>query len=197
MLYDRFSVKIRCFLNILFAMASLIPPIQRSIDLINSVNEWIGRAVSWLTLVMVLVTFAIVVLRYVFNVGWIAMQESVSYMHTMVFMLGAAYTLKHDGHVRVDIIYQRCSARTQAWIDFLGALMLLMPVAGFILYSSWEYVGNSWAIHESSRSSGGLPGVFLIKTLIPVMACLLFLQALALMLHSLLSSLGYNQTEAE
>ena len=148
---------------------------------------------------MVLVTFAIVVLRYVFNVGWIAMQESVTYMHTLVFMLGAAYTLKHNGHVRVDIIYQRCSLRTRGWIDLFGTLFLLLPVAGFILWSSWEYVGDSWAVHESSRSSGGLPGIFLIKTLIPTMACLLLLQGLSLAVHSLLTGLGHShsQTEAE
>jgi TRAP-type mannitol/chloroaromatic compound transport system permease small subunit len=171
--------------------------LQCCIGLIDSINEWIGRAVSWLTLVMVLVTFATVVLRYVFNVGWIAVQESVTYMHVMVFMLGAAYTLKQDGHVRVDIIYQRCSAKTQGWIDFFGALFLLMPVAGFILWSSWEYVDNSWAIHESSRNSGGLPGVYLIKTLIPVMAILLLLQGLSLAARSLMVGLGLTQVTSE
>ena len=112
-------------------------------------------------------------------------------------MLGAAYTLKHDGHVRVDIVFQRCSVRTQGWINLFGTLFLLMPVAGFILWSSWEYVGDSWAVKESSRSSGGLPGVFLIKTLIPTMACLLLLQGLSLAARSLLTGLGYSQTEVE
>ena len=178
-------------------MSSLIRITYQFINLIDSLNEWVGRTVSWLTLAMVLVTFAIVVLRYAFNVGWIAMQESVAYMHAIVFMVAAAYTLKHDGHVRVDIIYQRCSTKTKGWIDFFGALLLLMPVTGFILWSGWEYVGNSWAIKESSRNSGGLPGVYLIKTSILIMAGLLILQGLALAARSLLTGLGCTHEEGE
>jgi TRAP-type mannitol/chloroaromatic compound transport system permease small subunit len=151
--------------------------------------------VSWLTLAMVLVTFTIVVLRYAFNLGWIAMQESVAYMHALVFMLGAAYTLKHDAHVRVDIIYQRCSEKGRAWIDFFGVLLLLLPVACFILWNSWSYVIDSWSIQESSRNSGGLPGVFLLKTSILVMSILLVAQGLALALRSLLSLLDASQAQ--
>lgn len=174
-------------------MSRLIHCSQIFIDSIDSVNEWIGRMVSWLTLAMVLVTFAIVVLRYTFNIGWIAMQESVAYMHALVFMLGAAYTLKHDAHVRVDIIYQNCSEKGRAWIDFFGTLLLLLPVAGFIMCKSWGYVLDSWAVHESSRNSGGLPGVYLLKTSILVMSGLLILQGVALAVRSLLIALGASQ----
>lgn len=142
---------------------------------------------------MVVTTFIVVVLRYAFDLGWIALQESVSYMHAMVFMLGAAYTLKHNGHVRVDIFYQRCSDKTKAWIDCLGTLLLLMPVSGFIIWSSWEYVSDSWAVQESSRNSGGLPGVYLLKTTILFMAALLILQSIALFLQNLLIALGLNK----
>lgn len=142
---------------------------------------------------MVITTFVVVVLRYAFNIGWIALQESVLYMHAIVFMLGAAYTFKHNGHVRVDILYQRCSDKTRAWIDCLGTLLLLMPVSGFIIWSSWEYVSDSWAIQESSRNSGGLPGVFLLKTTILFMAGLLILQGVALFLQNLMIALGLNQ----
>jgi TRAP-type mannitol/chloroaromatic compound transport system permease small subunit len=145
---------------------------------------------------MVITTFIIVVLRYAFDIGWIAMQESVSYMHAFVFMLGAAYTLKHNGHVRVDIFYQRCSQRTQAWIDCIGTILLLMPVTGFILYSSWEYVADSWAIHESSRNSGGIPAVYLLKTSILLMAGLLILQSIALFLSNLLIALDLDQEQS-
>jgi len=169
---------------------------QLSIDAINCINEWVGKTISWLTLFMVITTFSIVVFRYAFNIGWIALQESVTYMHAIVFMLGTAYTLKHNGHVRVDIIYQRCSKKTKAWIDCLGTLFLLMPVTGFIIYSSWEYVSDSWAIQESSRNSGGLPGVYLLKTSILFMAGLLVLQSIALFLQNLLIALGVNQEEA-
>ncbi len=167
---------------------------QFCIAAINTANEWVGRTISWLTLFMVITTFIIVILRYVFDLGWIAMQESVSYMHAVVFMLGAAYTLKHDEHVRVDIFYQRCSIKTKAWIDCIGALCLLMPVCGFILWSSWEYVSDAWTILESSRNSGGLPGVFLLKTTILLMAGLLILQSIAVFLQNLITALDLEHT---
>lgn len=176
-------------------MSLLIKISRTCIISIDKMNEWIGRTVSWLTLAMVLVTFAIVIFRYAFNVGWIAMQESVAYMHTLVFMLGAAYTLKLDGHVRVDIIYQRFSVKGRAWIDLFGTLFLLLPVAGFILWSSWEYVSESWEIRESSRNSGGLPGVYLLKTSILTMAILLILQGISLALSSLMTALDFSSQE--
>ncbi|MGR9052014.1 MAG: TRAP transporter small permease subunit [Gammaproteobacteria bacterium] len=152
---------------------------------IDALNEWIGRAVSWLTLAMVLTTFLIVVLRYAFNFGSVPLQESVSYMHGLVFMLGAAYTLKADGHVRVDIFYQRFGEPVRAWIDCLGVLFLLLPVAGFMLWSGWEYVADSWSIRESSSNSGGLPGIYLLKSTILVTAVLLILQGLSLFIRKL------------
>ncbi len=171
-------------------MSSLIKNTTLCIQTIDAINEWVGKVISWLTLLMVLTTFIIVVLRYVFDIGWIFMQESVTYMHAVVFMLGAAYTLKHNAHVRVDIIYQKCSIKTRAWIDCIGTLLLLMPVTGFIIYSSWEYIADSWAIQESSRNSGGLPGVYLLKTTILFMAGLLILQSIALFFQNLLIALG-------
>ena len=123
------------------------------------------------------------------------MQESVAYMHALVFMLGAAYTLKIDGHIRVDILYQRLGVKGRAWIDLFGTLFLLLPVSGFILWSSWEYVGESWKIRESSRNSGGLPGVYLLKTTILTMAVLLILQGISLALSSLMTALGFSFQE--
>jgi len=153
---------------------------------IDALNEYIGRAVAWFTLAMVFLTFTIVVLRYLFNLGWIAMQESVTYLHAMVFMLGAAYTLKHDGHVRVDIFYSKLGPRGRAWVDLAGAILLLLPVAGFILLISWGYVSSSWSLLEGSREQGGLPGVFLLKSAIPALSILLLLQGLSQAIHSLL-----------
>ncbi|MBF0589544.1 MAG: TRAP transporter small permease subunit [Magnetococcales bacterium] len=146
------------------------------IDRLDRLNEWIGRTVSWLTLAMVLVTFAVVVLRYWFQVGWIAMQESITYMHATLFMLGAAYTLRHGGHVRVDILYRKWSPQRQAWVDLLGTLLLLMPMSLFILWISWSYVASSWSLHEGSREAGGLDGVWLLKGIILLMPLLLALQ---------------------
>ncbi len=160
---------------------------------IDQFSEWTGRAIAWLTLGMVLVTFAVVLLRYLFNTGWIAMQESITYMHALVFMLGAAYTLRHDGHVRVDIFYQKFSPRTRAWVDLLGTLLLLLPVTLFIAWVSWEYVSTAWALKEGSRETGGLPGVYLLKTAIPLMALMLLLQGTSLALRSLLVLLGHEE----
>lgn len=152
-------------------MHSLIDNIERFID-------WSGRAVSWLTLVMVIVTFIVVVLRYVFDIGWIALQESITYMHAMVFLVGASWAMQHDAHVRVDIFYSRFSTRTKAWVDLFGSLLLLLPVMIFIAWISWEYVIDSWEVLEGSREAGGLPAVFLLKSLIVVLAIMLILQAL-------------------
>ena len=183
-----YSVYNDLFIWILLSIAimdSFFSYLQQCARAIDTLNECIGRAISWLTLAMVIVTFSIVVLRYLFDISWVPMQESIIYMHSLVFMLGAAYTLKHDGHVRVDIIYQRCSVKVKAWIDFLGALLLLLPVAGFILWSSWEYVFDSWAISESSRNSGGLPVVYLLKTCLLLMSSLLILQGISLLISKL------------
>jgi TRAP-type mannitol/chloroaromatic compound transport system permease small subunit len=139
----------------------------------------IGQAVAWLTLAMVLVTFAVVVLRYAFDLGWIAMQESVTFMHALVFMLAAAWTLRHDGHVRVDIFYREMTPKARARVDLAGTLFLLLPVSVFILVTSWDYVAAAWSLREGSREAGGLPGVYLLKTAIPVMAGLLILQGIA------------------
>jgi TRAP-type mannitol/chloroaromatic compound transport system permease small subunit len=164
--------------------------------LVDALNERLGRAVSWLTLLMVGVTFLVVVLRYVFDLGWIAMQESVTYMHAVVFMLGAAFTLKHHGHVRVDIVYRRLGRRGRAWVDLFGGLLLLLPMCLFIAWISWDYVAASWGVTEGSREAGGLPGVFLLKTLILIMPVLLALQALAGVLRDVLFLVGRDAADS-
>lgn len=168
---------------------------QKIVQIIDRINDVIGRSISWLTLAMVLVTFLIVVLRYVFSIGWIAMQESVIYLHSIVFMLGAAYTLKQNGHVRVDIFYEKIGPRSRAWIDLLGAALLLVPLCLFIIVISWRYVSLSWSLLEGSRDAGGLPAVFLLKTTIPVMAGLVMLQGIAQGLRSILILRGQPMTE--
>ncbi|MFK8047298.1 MAG: TRAP transporter small permease subunit [Halioglobus sp.] len=138
-----------------------------------------GRLLAWLSLCMALLTALIVILRYGFNVGSITSQEAVIYMHGCLFMLGAAYTLKTDGHVRVDILYRNFSLRTRAWINSLGGIIFLIPLCLFILGVSWNYVLESWAIREVSPEPGGIPAVFLLKSLLPVMAINLLLQGIA------------------
>jgi len=167
------------------------PETQRSLtrlaERLEAVNERIGRGLAWLAAAMVAVMFAVVVLRYVFDLGWIAMQESVSYMHGLLFTLGAAYTLGHDGHVRIDIFYQRFTPRQRAWVELAGTLLLLLPTAGVIAWLSWGYVVQSWTLLEGSDASGGLPGVFLIKTALVVMPALLVLQGAAQALRSVIT----------
>ena len=160
--------------------------IERLADRLDAIAELTGRAVSWLTLAMVLVTLAVVTLRYLFDIGSIALQESITYLHAVVFMLGAAYTLKHDDHVRVDIFYQQRSVKVRAWINLIGTVLLLIPVCVFIFVSSLDYVTAAWSIREGSREAGGLDGVYLLKTIIPLMACLLLLQGFAVALRSVL-----------
>jgi len=174
-------------------MFSVFSFFQRSAQAINGLNELLGRCVSWLTLAMVLVTFTIVCLRYLFNLSWVGLQESIIYMHSLVFLLGAAYTLKHNGHVRVDIVYQRCTPRVKAWIDFWGTLLLLLPVAGFIFWSSWEYVLDSWEISEESRNSGGLPFIYLLKSCLLLMSALLVLQGIALLFEKIIELFKEHQ----
>ncbi len=146
---------------------------------LDRISELTGHGVAWLTLLMVILTFLIVVLRYGFDSGWIALQESVSWLHACVFMLGASYALKNDSHVRVDIFYQRFSPRGRAWVDLLGSLLLLLPVCLFIFLASWDYVLGAWEIGEASAETGGLPALYLLKSLLLIMPVLLILQALA------------------
>lgn len=154
---------------------------------IDRFNIQIGRATAWLTLIMVVVMFAIVALRYVFDTGWIWLQESVNWMHAAVFMLAAAYTLARDEHVRVDIFYRDFPPRRKAIIDATGILLLLLPVSVFLLWSSWGYVAASWEIREASREAGGLvfPLVPLLKSFIPIMAIMLLLQGIGMLSRAL------------
>ncbi len=151
---------------------------------IDRLNELIGRWIAWLTLFMVLVTVVIVVLRYGFNIGFIWMQESVRFMYAAVFLLGAGYTLKHDGHVRVDMLYERMGLQRRAWVDLLGTLLFLLPVCFSVIYFSWTYVLNSWADFEGSIEERGLHAVYLLKTCIWLFAGLLILQGFATIIRT-------------
>ncbi len=159
---------------------------QSLADKIDDFATLTGKSVAWLTLLMVLVTCLVVLARYLFNLGSIALQESVMYMHGTVFMIGIAFTLRDQAHVRVDVIFERMNERSRAIVDLVGSLVFLVPVSAFIFFTSLDYVSFSWSLTESSAQPGGLPGVFLLKTLIPVMAALLFLQGVSEILKSVL-----------
>jgi TRAP-type mannitol/chloroaromatic compound transport system permease small subunit len=158
--------------------------IERSAAAIERGIDALGRAVAWLTLALVGLAFGLVLVRYVLGTGSLAGQEAVLWVHSLVFLLGAAYALRHGQHVRVDLLYQRFTPRGKAWVDLLGTLVFLLPFCVFMLWISLDYVAASWGQREGSREPGGLPGVFLLKTLIPLSAGLLALQGVALALRA-------------
>jgi len=149
------------------------------IDLAESLSSAIGKCVAWLTLGMMALTCLIVVMRYGFNAGSIALQESVLYLHAFVFMLGAAYTFKSDEHVRVDVFYRGFSEKKKAWVNLVGGIFFLLPVTLYTSYLSFDYVAASWRVMETSQEPGGLPFIYLLKTLIPLMMITLIIQGLA------------------
>ena len=147
--------------------------------LIDAFHQKLSDLVSMLTLVMTALMFLIVVLRYGFDLGWVAMQESAMYLHASIFLMGAAHTLKLDQHVRVDVFYRKFSPRRQAWVNLTGSLLFLLPLTLFILVMSWDYVAKSWQLMEASQAAGGLPLLYLLKSFILVFAGTLFLQGIS------------------
>ena len=166
---------------------SATPFSHRLLRVLERVSLISGHAISWLALGMVLVTMAIVVLRYGFGYGNIALQESVLYMHGALFMVGIAYTLARDEHVRVDILYRRFSPRTRAWVNLLGTLVFLLPLCIFFFWYSLDYVTTSWARREGSGDAGGLPWLYVFKTLLLVMPTLLLNQGIVELLRAWLT----------
>ncbi len=167
------------------------------VRIIDRINEVVGHGVSWLTVLMVVNVFVVVVLRYVFSIGWIWMQELYVWMHGAVFMLGAGYTLLHDGHVRIDVIYRSADPRYKAVVNLLGSVCLALPVIWLIYSKSLPYVLRSWTGLENSAEAGGLPALYILKTIIPVFCVLFALQFIALSLRSLMTLLGHHMPEAE
>ena len=161
-----------------------MPRLAAIADCIDRIIAVIGRIAAWGVLVVVLVEFTVVLLRYGFGIGSIWLQETVVYAHAALFMLAAAWTLAAGGHVRVDIFYARTSARHKAWVDFLGTAFFLLPFMAALLFLSLPYVARSWAILERSRETSGLPLVFVLKTLIPGFAALMLLQGASLAIRA-------------
>ena len=161
-----------------------MPRLAAIADCIDRIIAVIGRIAAWGVLVVVLVEFTVVLLRYGFGIGSIWLQETVVYAHAALFMLAAAWTLAAGGHVRVDIFYARTSARHKAWVDLLGTAFFLLPFMAALLFLSLPYVARSWAILERSRETSGLPFVFVLKTLIPVFAALMLLQGASLAIRA-------------
>jgi len=154
-------------------------------DYLDRINHIVGSVIRWLAILMVLVQVAIVVMRYGFGISTIAVNESVLYMHAVLFMLGAGYTLLADSHVRVDIFYAKASEPTKRAIDIFGHLFLLLPSMTMVLYWSWPSVRNAWSILEGPISVGGIPASFLLKSLIPAFCVLLMIQSVSCLLRNI------------
>ena len=152
--------------------------------LIDRVNEAIGRATSWLLLAMTCVLAAIIILAR-FKTGFVWLQDLLIYMHGIAFMSASAYTLLHDGHVRIDMLYSRMGPRNKAIVNALGVSLFLLPTLGAILYYSFDYVLDSWKVFEGAQVAGGVPATFLLKTVIWAYVALMGAQGLSLLLRSL------------
>ena len=164
---------------------------------IDSLNQWVGRGVAWVTLGLVLVVFVDVVMRYLFNTSFVFTQELEWHLFGFIFLIGAGYTLLHDGHVRVDIVYQRLGFKGRAWVNFGGVLLFLIPGCIMVITTSWKFTVTSFAILEGSPDPGGIPFRFILKGCIPVGFTLLLLQGLSLGMHSFMQILGIEEAKEE
>lgn len=172
------------------SLVGTVSSISAAIDIINKkIGEW----VSYFTFLMAAITFVVVILRYGFNLGWIAMQESVVYLHAAVFLLGSAYTLQHDGHVRVDVFYRRFSEKRKALVNLVGTLFLLLPVMLFITLVSWHYVLESWQTLEGSMESGGLPFLYVLKSFILLFSITMLLQGISEVIKQSMILMGVSR----
>lgn len=160
--------------------------------MLDRFSVFVGKAAAWLTLVMVIVTFVVVVMRYVFGVGLIWLQESIVWMHAFVFMMGAAYTLQQEEHVRVDIFYRNMSPARAAWTNLFGVVLFLLPLCLFLTWKAADFVAVSWQLRESSRESGGLPYPFipLLKSVLIIMPVTVALQGVSLLIKSVATLRG-------
>lgn len=172
--------------------------IKKIIRFINNLSEWSGKLIAWLVLLMVLIIIYDVGMRFFLNVSSVGLQELQWHIFALIFLLGAAYTFKYDGHVRVDIIYQSrwMNDRQRAWVNLLGGIFILIPFCVLVIYASFPFVHSAFVYHENSPDPGGLPYRFLLKGMIPVGFFMVILQGIALSLESLLFLLD-NQKDKQ
>jgi len=160
---------------------------------VDKLNEWIGRGTAWVSLALVMVVFLDVVMRYAFNKSSVFTQELEWHIFAFIFLIGAGYTLLYDGHVRVDIFYQRFGFKGKAWINLLRVLFFLIPGCLMIVLTSWHFVVRAFVVGEGSPDPGGIPYRFLVKGLIPFGFCLLLIQGISMGIHSLLQILSIEK----
>ena len=153
-------------------------------NLFDNINRYTGYLCAFLVFLMFVNVFGVVVLRYLFDISFIWMQETYVWMHAYIFMAGAGFTYLNDAHVRIDIIYRSSSKVYKAIVDLVGNIFLLMPFLYIIWSYSFPFVYKSFQINEVSREAGGLPMLFLLKAAILIFAFLLFIQALSKLINN-------------
>ncbi len=160
--------------------------------LIDRMSRVIGLVIAWYAVWMVVIQFAVVIMRYVFGYGSIQMQESIVYLHGVLFMIGAGYTLMVGGHVRVDIFYRDARPTRKAIVDLAGVCLLLLPFCVIVIIVSWGPVLQSWETMEGSRETSGIQAVYLLRTVIPIFALLVGLQGISVAVRAILTLLGHE-----
>jgi len=173
-------------------MNFFIPFMKKYIKTVDIINDRCGSLAGWLTSLMVINVFIDVLLRYGLNKGSIAMQELEWHLFATIFLLGAGSTLKNNGHVRVDLIYNNLGERKKAWINLTGSLLFLLPFSLMVILSSQDFVISSFQIQETSPDPGGLPARFILKSMIPIGFILLFIQGIAESFKNILFLKGEN-----
>jgi TRAP-type mannitol/chloroaromatic compound transport system permease small subunit len=164
--------------------------LEKIVRWIDWLNTWVGRFVAWFTAIVVLVVVVDVVMRYAFKTSFVFTQELEWWLFAFIFLMGAGYTLLKDGHVRVDIFYQRMSPKAQAWINLLGVILFLIPGCYLIISTSLHFVINSYSIMEGSPDPGGIPYRWVLKACVPAGFVLVFLQGISLGIKSLFTIVG-------
>jgi TRAP-type mannitol/chloroaromatic compound transport system permease small subunit len=161
---------------------------------IDALNTWVGRGVSWVTFLVVVVVFVDVVMRYAFKTSFVFVQELEWHLFAFIFLMGAGNTLLKDGHVRVDIVYQQLGPKAQAWVNLIGVIFFLIPGSYLIISTSLNFVSNAFAVMEGSPDPGGIPYRWVIKSTIPAGFVLVLLQGISLGIKSAFTILG-RETE--
>ena len=174
------------FVDRIYYLEQFMLFLKKIISYFDKINKQIGIYTSWLVLFMTLIAFSVSVLRYFFNIGFVWMQESYIWLHGIVFLFGAAYTLQKDQHVRVDIFYRNFNEKSKALVNIIFSIFFILPFIFIITKYSFPYVLKSWISLEKSREAGGLPLLFLYKTSILFFCFFLFLQTISLILRCFL-----------
>ncbi len=164
---------------------------------IDTINDKVGRVVSWATLFLVSITFVDVVMRYTFNKSYVFTQELEWHVFAFIFLMGAGYTLKVDGHVRVEVFYGRLGPKGKAWINLIGVLFFLIPSSLLFIKTGLPFVAKSYQVMEGSPDPGGIPFRFILKACIPAGYALILLQGISLGINSLMDVMGIAKDQGK